>query len=124
MSHAPGVLVSVDRREERARAFLSLVVADGVDLATSEAVVAQVWRDGRRQSLLARFLRHVDVRPLDDGRVLGELLRSAGTDDPVDAHLVELASVLGRPVLTGDPDDVQQVADALDPRRRPRVLSW
>jgi hypothetical protein len=47
----------------------------GIELRTNANVVAQVWRDPTgRQVNLARLLRAVDVRPIDEqaGRNAGE----------------------------------------------------
>lgn len=84
-----------------------------VPLGTSSAVVAQVWRDGRKQALLARALSGVAVRALapgDDKRT-GELLALAKTNDVVDAHLA-LGVEDGDRVLTSDPDDLARLLDA------------
>ena len=84
-----------------------------VPLWTSAAVVAQIWRDGRRQALLASVLGGVGVRPLTsaDARRDGELQAAAGTDDVVDAHLAMLVDP-GDQVLTGDRDDLARLLAA------------
>jgi hypothetical protein len=72
-----------------------------------------VWRDGRRQALLARALSGVDVRALapgDDKRT-GELLALAKSDDVVDAHLA-LSVENGDRVLTSDPGDIEKLLAA------------
>lgn len=83
-------------------------------LVTSAAVVAQVWRGGeRRQVPIAFLLRRVTVVDLTYpvARLLGRMLGSSGTSDPVDAHVVFLARDRDWPVLTCDPADLL----ALDP---------
>ena len=74
---------------------------------TSSAVVAQVWRDGRRQVNLTRVLTGVDIAPLDDvaAKRVGELLAATGTTDIADAHLALLARP-GDVVLTSDLTDI------------------
>ena len=54
-------------------------------------VVAQAWRGGGRQALLARLLVGSEVEPLDDdqARVVGSLAARATTADIVDATVVE-----------------------------------
>jgi len=91
-----------------------------VPLSTSAGVVAQVWRDGRKQPLLAKVLAGVAVRGLTppDDKATGELLAAAGSRDVVDAHLV-LCVEPGDTILTGDRDDIQRLVSA---RRVPATL--
>jgi len=108
-----GAFVAVEKRDRNMGAMLRVLQQRRVPLATSSAVVAQVWRDGRKQDLLARLLSGVDVRALapgDDSRT-GELLARAKTDDVIDAHLV-LGAEDGDRVLTSDPDDIRRLVDA------------
>lgn len=80
--------------------------------------LAQVWRDGSRQAVLARLLRqdHVEVVPLDDAaaRAAGQLCGATQTSDVIDASVVLCARARHQPVLTSDPDDLRR----LDPRLR------
>lgn len=117
-----GVLVSVDRLEVAAGSLSRLSDQGDEALHTSEAVVAQVWRGGARQAVLARFLRALEVHPLHDGRAVGRLLRASGTSDVVDAHVALLAEELDDDILTGDVDDMTQLVAALP--RRVGVLPW
>lgn len=118
-----GVLVSVDRNEERARVFLTAAQRAGEPLHTSEAVVGQVWRDGARQARLASVLKGITVHALDDGRAVGALLARSGGSDVVDAHVVFLGAALGQRVLTGDPVDLEIIATAMG-RSQPDILAW
>lgn len=118
-----GVLISVDRGEQRARDFLTAAARTGTELHTSEPVVAQVWRSSSRQARFTRFLAACTVHPFDDGRTVGRLLGRAGTSDVVDAHLVALAVALGDSILTGDPDELAAVA-ATPGDHRPAVHAW
>lgn len=77
-------------------------------------VVAQIWRGGSgRQAEVARLLRGVDVRALDEelGKKAGVLLARSGATDAVDAALVCLATD-GDDVLTSDPGDLRSLAEA------------
>jgi hypothetical protein len=83
-------------------------------LRTSAIVVAQVWRNsGGKQGGLAKLLRAVDVRSIDEqtGRDAGVLLAKARTDDPIDATVV-LVSRAGDRILTSDPDDIGHLASS------------
>ncbi len=103
-----GALIAVDKRDRRVGAMLWLLQRDGIPVVTSAGVVAQVWRDGRRQVNLARTLSGVNVSALDDlgARRVGELLRATRTGDLVDAHVALLAQPNGR-VLTSDDNDIK-----------------
>lgn len=118
-----GVLISIDRSDHAARAFLTAAERTGTPLHTTHPVLAQVWRDGARQARLAAFTKTLAVHPLDDGAVVGKLLGVANSSDVVDAHLVLLALRLGDDVLTGDPDDLEALAAALGPAA-PTIHHW
>ena len=118
-----GFLISVDRSERAARTFLTAATKSDVTLHTTHPVVAQVWRHGSRQARLAAFLRTIRIHPLDDGRAVGQLLARTGATDVVDAHLVITAVRLGHDILTGDPDDLTTLSEALGPAA-PTVHLW
>ena len=118
-----GFLISVDRDERTARAFLTAAHRSGTALRTTEPVVAQVWRNGTRQERLAAFLQTITIHPLDDGRPVGQLLAQTRTSDVVDAHLIITAVRLRDGVLTGDPDDLRALAEALGPAA-PTIHAW
>jgi hypothetical protein len=70
-----------------------------------------VWRDGKRQSTLARALDGVNVWSLDGmlARQAGELLAASGHSDVIDAALVLLAAD-GDEIVTSDSADIQPLA--------------
>lgn len=116
MSHLvldAGALIAFERGDAKVRLYLAAADRMSVDLTTTSPVVSQVWRDGRRQALLARLLRAVRVDAPDEvaARRAGELLAKAGTADVVDALLVGLASD-GDTILTSDPDDIDNLVAA------------
>lgn len=108
-----GALIAVDRRDRKVGAQLRVLQQQGTPLRASAAVVAQVWRDGRRQVDLARVLSGVGIEPLscDDGKRIGELLARAGSADVVDAHVALLTSRQDV-VLTSDPNDIRALLRA------------
>ena len=108
-----GALVAIDKRDRHVGAMLHLLQAQGVPLHTSVAVVAQVWRDGRKQALLARVLAGVKVVGLAPGdeRSIGELLAKSGTSDVVDAH-VALLVANGDRIFTSDANDIRRLLAA------------
>ena len=103
-----GALVAVDKRDRVVGAMLRVLQQDGVPVLTSAGVVAQVWRDGRRQANLARVLPGVDMAALDDtsSKKVGELLRENRSDDLVDAHVALLVHPEDQ-VLTSDEPDIK-----------------
>lgn len=109
-----GAFVAVERDDRALIARLRVAQQHGVELRSNAIVVAQVWRDPRgRQARLARLLRSVDVRPVDDeaGRAAGVLIGRADTQDPIDATLV-LVAQSGDRILTSDPQDIQRLISA------------
>jgi hypothetical protein len=105
-----GAFVAIDKHDRRVGAMLRVLQQQGVPLRTSSAVIAQVWRDGRRQAALARLLPSVDVRPLapDQDKRCGELLAASRTNDVVDGHVAILVHN-GDVVLTSDADDIEHL---------------
>ncbi len=109
-----GALVAVDRGDRAMVARLRVAQQHNIDLRTSAIVVAQVWRDpDGRQARLARLLRAIDVRPIDEqmGRDAGLLLARARTSDPIDATVV-LVAANGDRILTSDRHDIKRLAIA------------
>lgn len=109
-----GAFVAVDRDDRSVIARLRVAQQHGVELRSNAVVVAQVWRDPKgRQVGLARLLRAVDVRSVDEqmGREAGVLLSRTGMSDAIDATLVLVARA-GDRILTSDPDDIRRLAVA------------
>lgn len=102
-----GAFVAFERGDAAVRAQFAAARRLNLDLVTSSPVVGQVWRDGRRQALLARLVAAVDVRPpgVMAARRAGELLAKTKGKDVVDALVVELARD-GDTILTSDPKDL------------------
>jgi hypothetical protein len=72
-----GAFIAVDRNDRSMIARLRVAQLHGHELRTSAIVIAQVWRSpGGKQAGVARLLRAVDVRPVDEkmGRDEGALL--------------------------------------------------
>ena len=111
-----GAFIAVDRNDRSVIARLRVAQLHGHELRTSaiadRAGMAQPGRSpGGKQAGVARLLRAVDVRPVDEemGRDAGALLAKARTDDPIDATVV-LVARSGDRILTSDPDDVGRLA--------------
>ena len=118
VTYDTGALIAAERGERqmwgRHRALLALR-----EVPTAPAsVVAQGWRGGSRQALLARLLVGCDVEALDDdrARAVGSLAARAGTASFVDACVVEGALRRHDLVVTSDPDDLKAIATAVGRR--------
>lgn len=110
-----GALIALDRDDRRVAGLIELGRRSAASLVTSAPVVGQAWRDGARQSRLARALRMIDVRDvdLDEAKEAGALLGRTGGSDVVDA-LVALLARPGDQVLSSDPDDLRQLVEGRD----------
>ena len=111
-----GALIAMDRGNKRMIALLQRAMTQGRVFRVPSGVVGQVWRNGRVQVTLSRFLRSegVEVVPLDEqmARACGELCGATGLHDVIDASVVILARERRDPIVTSDPDDLRR----LDPR--------
>jgi hypothetical protein len=108
-----GAFVALERNDRAMWRRLKAEVRAARPPVSHGGVVAQVWRGGSRQALLARALAGVDVASLDEdlGRSAGVLLGRARTRDAVDAAVVALAVDDDR-IVTSDPRDIQTLVAA------------
>jgi predicted nucleic acid-binding protein len=109
-----GALIAVDRDDRAMIARLRVAHSSGLELRTTGIVVAEVWRDASgRQSNLARLLKSVDVRAVDDrlGRAAGVLLGRARRGQAADATIAAVAAV-GDRIVTSDAGDLSGLVAA------------
>jgi len=111
-----GALLAIDRSDRRMWVIHHLAIEEGRRLLVPAVVVAQAWRDARRQVQLGRFLHSCEVIPvgLELAKAAGVLCGKAGTSDVVDATVVAVALSYGAIVFTSDPDDITQLGAATD----------
>ncbi len=117
-----GALIALERGDRR----MTMIVADarrhGERLVVPAGVLAQVWRDGRRQAVVARLVRSstCEIRTLDaaEARAVGVLLGVTGRSDVVDASVVVASHAVAdrgrRQVVTSDPGDLAQLDTTLE----------
>lgn len=91
-----GAFIALERGSSPVRALVLLADRGHVALATSAAVVAQIWRGGNRQARLARLLASDLVTELaldsEASRRIGVLAAAApGARDVVDGHIAVIA---------------------------------
>ncbi len=112
-----GGLIGFDRHERRAVGVITRCIERGDTLVVPAPVIAQTWRDGRRQARLARLLSspQVSVEPLDDRRAreAGQLCGVSGTADIADAAVVVAARRHRAKVLTSDSADITRLDPSL-----------
>ena len=108
-----GALAAFERGQRRAVSLVARARERGERLCVPAGVVGQVWRDGRRQTNLARLLGSdsCDVVALDDhgARAAGQLLGVSGGNDVVDATVVLCARSRNHRIATSDPDDLRRL---------------
>lgn len=114
-----GALIALDRNDRSIWRALTTAVADDDNIRVPSGAIAQAWRDGARQVLLARALSHCDEVALAGSfaRAAGLLCGQASTSDVIDAsvaltiagaaHSDEVA------VLTSAPDDIRHLLSVL-----------
>jgi hypothetical protein len=114
VTYDTGALVAADRGERRMWARHRALLARRVVPTAPAPVVAQAWRGGTRQALLARLLLGCDVESLDhdQARAVGALAARAGVSDIVDVAVVEGALRRRDLVVSSDPDDLHAIAGA------------
>ena len=123
-----GALIALDRNDRQMWAVLRIMADEGRPVYVPAGVIAQAWRDGARQALLSRALRHCDEVPLDGvvARAAGLLCGHARTADVIDASVVLTASTLApseeTPIFTSDPTDIAHLADTLGARIRIELI--
>jgi hypothetical protein len=111
-----GVLLAMDNNDRRMWVIHHLAVEEGRRLLVPAVVVAQAWRDARRQVQLGRFLHSCEVVPvgLEVAKAAGVLCGKASTRDVVDAAVVTVALAYGAIIFTSDPGDIAQLGAAAE----------
>jgi hypothetical protein len=100
-----GVFMLAERQPSRLAALLRRI--ENEPLRTNEAVLAQIWRDPKRQVAVRRLVDRCHVQALRNGSAIGVLLAASGTSDVVDGSVALMALTFNEPVLTSDPDDMK-----------------
>lgn len=113
-----GALIAFERNDRRMVAIVARALEHRDPLVVPAGVIAQAWRDGRRQVRLSRLLGSsiCDVVPLDDhgARAVGQLSGVAGTADVVDASVALVGRQRALRIITSDPDDLRRIDRRLD----------
>lgn len=77
-------------------------------------VLAQAWRGGSRQALLARLLAgcEIEIMTEESARAIGRLLGEAAHHDVVDAAVVESAARRRDSIVTSDLGHIERLVTA------------
>ena len=112
-----GALIALDKGDRSIGVLIDQARREHERITVPASVVAQAWRDPKRQARLAAFLRlpNVDVLPLDDeeARLIGGLLAAARRTDVVDAHVALCGLRFDQVVVTSDMDDLVRLVPSL-----------
>lgn len=113
-----GALVGFERNDRRVVAIVARALDHGDILFVPAGVVAQTWRDGVRQTRLARLLGSTlcEVVVVDDyeARAAGQLCGATETADVVDSSVVVAARQRSVRIITSDPDDLRRLDRHVD----------
>lgn len=114
VTYDSGALIAAERGERRMWARHMDLLLKRVIPIVPATVVAQSWRGGRHQALLARLLSGCDIEVLDEARAraVGSLAAKAAAADVVDASVVEGALRRSDLVVTSDRADLVAIASA------------
>lgn len=115
VTYGTGALIAADRGDRRQWARHRALLSRREVPTAPAPVVAQSWRGGSRQALLARLLTGCDIEALDDqqARSVGSLAARAATTDIVDACVVEGAMRRHDLIVSSDEGDLKAIAAAI-----------
>jgi hypothetical protein len=108
-----GALIAFERNDRYVLSLISRALEAELGITVPAGVVAQAWRDGRKQVRLARLLGapQIQVDALDDrrARAAGQLCGVSKTRDIVDASVVLCARDRSHAVVTSDAGDLRRL---------------
>ncbi|HWF79793.1 MAG TPA: PIN domain-containing protein [Streptosporangiaceae bacterium] len=119
-----GALIAIDSKDKRMWLIHERALAEGREIIIPAIVVGQAWRDGRKQALLARFLRTCQVEPtdLETAKAAGVLCGQARSSDVVDATVMVTALAHHANIVTSDHKDMTELAKACGAQLKPVVI--
>jgi PIN domain len=114
-----GALVAYERKDRSVRDRIRAALREGGQVTVPAGVLAQVWRDRRRQVELGWLLQDKGVTVIDltekVAKASGELCGRTSTSDVIDASVVVCAREQpDSTVLTSDPSDIRHLDPLLD----------
>ena len=115
-----GALIALDRNDHFAWTTLRDAITADDNIRVPSGAIAQAWRDGARQVLLARALAHCDEVAFAGSfaRASGLLCGRAATSDVIDASVALTVAGAAHAdtvaVLTSDADDIRHLLSVLN----------
>lgn len=113
-----GALIAIERDDRAAAALIKVALRRKQEVVVPAGVIAQAWRDPKRQVRLVRFLgsEGVEIEPLDSlaAKKAGQLCGATRTSDVIDASVVLCARSRKHIVVTSDPDDIRRLDSKLE----------
>lgn len=113
-----GALIAIERRQRVAELLLKEARRSKIAIVIPAGVLAQAWRDGRKQARLAELIASgdADIEVLDDerARAAGQLCGVTRTSDVIDASVVLCAKTRYHRVATSDADDLRRLDPTLE----------
>jgi hypothetical protein len=113
-----GALIALERDDRTAIAVIRDALKRKQQVLVPAGVVAQAWRDPRRQVQLVRLLatEGVAIESLDarSAKEAGQLCGLTATRDVIDASVVLCARARKHRVLTSDADDLRRLDPDLE----------
>jgi len=109
-----GALLAAERNDRKFLVIHKSALLAGRNVLVPTPVLAQAWRGGAEQAVLAKVLKGCEVLSTDEdiARHAGVLLGRSDTADAIDAIVVATAIRYAATVVTSDPKDLQQISDA------------
>jgi len=108
-----GALIALERNDRALWAVLKLAALGSTDVIVPSAALAQVWRGGPSQALLAKALGHCVIASFDAiARSVGALCGRTRTADICDAQVAIVAATCGDVLYTSDPKDLRRLISA------------
>ncbi len=107
-----GALIGLERRRPHLRRIHQTALLEGVPIVVPTVVIAEWWRQGKREKERAQILRTLVVEPPADyvARLAGVAVGLLGSG-VVDAIVMASASIRGGIVYTSDVDDLERLTE-------------
>jgi predicted nucleic acid-binding protein len=102
-----GMLIALERRKANALALLRACQLSRARITIPAAVVSEWWR-GTHKTVLE--IGEIEALSLPLALQAGELLAKTGRSDAIDAIVIASAAQRGDLVVTGDRDDLRELA--------------
>jgi predicted nucleic acid-binding protein len=114
-----GALIAMEKGNARVAGLIHRSISEGLTVSVPTVVIAQVWRGGPRQALLAGFLARAKLDivgyGLEDAKAVGRRIAECGHTDVVDVFTVLHANAHGHAVVTSDPEDIGRIGPLIEP---------